>query len=447
MKKMIFTTAAFALVVVSSIALAPTKTEAFPAFARQTGAACLSCHFQTFPALTPFGRAFMMGSFTDVGDQALIEDEGLSIPAVLNASFEVRGGAVNTDVTGQSSTTVYNIPDAARLFLAGRIGSNTGAIIMFTGGPLKPAMNMGPTPVWMLLNSWDVGDFKVGLGAHKSPWGGSNVMEVSNVFGHRGDKLGGQDITAITNAGFTKMTTGIGTWVGNDLGYVQFSLVAPASATTGVTNVGGSFGKLVRAVATLDVGGWDTLIGFGSVTGSAGKGDTSGGLTAVRVPMNLQFVDAQIQGDVGDMSLGIYGDWAHAKGKTSTTGSGNFYGGGLAQTTAASGAFSLNTTTGAITQAVAATTTGTNTIGSKFDAYSIRAELEPINRVLVGIGYGYQKHTAPAGDVTNKIFHLAATYKIYQNFDLNVVYNSEKLTTGGVAETTRTTIVEVDALM
>ncbi|MDQ6957798.1 MAG: hypothetical protein Q9M24_01655, partial [Mariprofundaceae bacterium] len=346
MKKMILTTAAFALVAVSSIALAPTKAEAFPAFARQTGASCLSCHFQTFPALNAFGRAFMMGSFTDVGDQALVEDDNLSIPAVLNASFEVRAGATNTDVTGQASTTTYNIPDAARLFVAGRIGSNTGAIIMFTGGQNKMPngvdMNMGPTPVWMLLNSWDVGDFKIGLGAHKSPWGGSNVMEVSNVFGHRSDKLGGQDLSAITNAGFTKMTTGIGAWIGNDLGYIQFSLVAPAAATTGNTNVGGSFGKLVRVVATLDVGGWDTLIGFGSVTGSAGKGPSVviGGISpnqtldSTRVPMDIKFIDAQMQGDVGDMSVGVYGDWAHAKGKTSTANQGNFYGDSLGTNTA-----------------------------------------------------------------------------------------------------------------
>jgi hypothetical protein len=441
MKKMILTTAAFALVVVSSIALAPTKAEAFPAFARQTGASCLSCHFQTFPALNAFGRAFMMGSFTDVGDQALVEDDNLSIPAVLNASFEVRAGAVNTNTTGAPSTTAYNIPDAARLFVAGRIGSNTGAIIMFTGGQNKMAnnvnMNMAPTPVWMLLNSWDVGDFKVGLGAHKSPWGGSNIMEVSNVFGHRGDKLGGQDISAITNGGFTKMTTGIGAWIGNDLGIIQFSAVAPATLTTGFTNVGSSFGKLVRAVATLDVGGWDTLIGFGIVTGSAGKGPlqtvtvvnpNTSTLDSSRVPMNMQFIDAQIQGDVGDMSVGIYGDWAHAKGKTSTAGTGNFYGIG-----------------GAIAE-----TGARNDAGNKYDGFSIRAEVEPIDRVIVGIGYGYQKLTRPAGDITNKVFHLAATYKLYQNFDINILYNSEKLTdsmTAANTGTTRTTIIEFDALM
>ncbi len=421
MKKMLLTTAAFALVAVSGIALAPTQAVAFPAFARQTGAACLSCHFQTFPALNAFGRAFMMGSFTDVGDQALIEDDNLSIPAVLNASFEVRGGFTNTSSSGAaSSDTVFTIPDKARLFIAGRIGSNSGAIITFKGSS---------TPVWMLLNSWDVGDYKVGLGAHKSPWGGSNVMEVSNVFGHRGDKLGGQDITAITNAGFTQQTTGIGTWVGNDLGYILFSLVAPASMTTGGTNVGLNFGKLVRVVATLDVGGWDTLIGFGAVTGNAGKNNAgASGSVAARTPMRMQFVDAQMQGEIADMSVGVYGDWAHARGQTSADGTANFYGIGDAFDGIA-----------------------TNKAGNKYDGFSIRVEVEPLNRLIVGIGYGYQKLTrSVGGDLTNKVTHLAATYKIYQNFDVNVVYNNEKRSdalTASNNKTTRTTIVEVDALM
>jgi len=420
MKKMLLTTAAFALVAVSGIALVPTKAEAFPAFARQTGAACLSCHFQTFPALNAFGRAFMMGSFTDVGDQALVEDDNLSIPAVLNASFEVRGGATNTSSSGAApSDTTYTIPNNARLFLAGRIGSNSGAVIVFTG----------KTPVWMFLNSWDVGDFKVGLSAQKSPWGGSNIMEGSNVFGHRGDKLGGQDISATTNSGFTKQTTSIGTWIGNDLGVVQVALLAPASTTTGGTNVGLNFGKLIRAYATLDVGGWDTLVGFGYVTGTAGKANGgASGPAAARIPMSLNFVYAQAQGEVGDMSIGVYGDWPHAKGKTSSMGTGNFYG--------VSEAF----------EAVGAD----NVAGNKFDAFSIRADIEPIDRFLFGVGYAYQKMTRPGGDLTNKVFHLAATYKLYQNFDVNVVFNNEKLSDSivpGNSGTTRTTIVEVDALM
>jgi len=426
MKKMIFSAAAFALVAVSSIALAPTTAEAIPAFARQTGAGCMSCHFQNFVALNPFGRAFKMGSFTDVGDQALIEDDDLSIPAVLNATFVIRAEYANENKTGEASTGTYEIPKDAVLMLAGRIGSNSGAFVEFDGGAAN----------WQFLNSFDVSGFKVGIGAHKSGFGGSGVLELSNVFGQHGGKLGGKNISAIQNAGFTQDTTGIGAWVGNDLGYVQFALVAPAAATTGATNVGLSFGKLVRVVATLDVGGWDTLIGFGSVTGNAGKGDTAGNLAAVRVPMNMQFVDLQAQGELGHMSVGVYADWAHAKGETSAapnvgiaTGSGNFYGSIVDE----------------------AGNTVANTAGKKFDAFSIRGEIEPIERVLLGIGYGYkQLSQGVPGDITVKTFHLAATYIVYQNMELNVVFDSAKLndpTAALASSTTRTVVLEVEALM
>jgi len=63
MKYMLFSSAAFAHVAVSGVMLAPTTASAIPAFARQTGAACYSCHFQAFPAIKAFGRAFTMGSF------------------------------------------------------------------------------------------------------------------------------------------------------------------------------------------------------------------------------------------------------------------------------------------------------------------------------------------------------------------------------------------------
>ncbi|MDQ6981793.1 MAG: hypothetical protein Q9M08_02135, partial [Mariprofundus sp.] len=257
MKKILLSAAAFAVVAVSAVAVAPTTSEAVPAFARQTGAACLSCHFQTFPAINSFGRAFKMGSFTDVGDQALIEDEHLSIPAVLNATFVLRAQVTNTSATGISSGTTYNIPADAVLMLAGRVGTNSGAFVEFDGGAAN----------WQLINSFDVGDFKVGIGAHNTGFGGSGVLEVSNVFGQHGGKLNGKGISAIQAAGFAQQTTGIGAWVGSDLGYIQFSLIAPGGATADNVNVGLNFGKLVRAVATLDVGGFDTLIGFGSVSG------------------------------------------------------------------------------------------------------------------------------------------------------------------------------------
>ncbi len=134
------------------------------------------------------------------------------------------------------------------------------------------------------------------------------------------------------------------------------------------------------------------------------------------------------------MSVGVYADWAHAKGETSAntgglTGVGNFYGSIVDE----------------------AGNTVANTAGKKFDAFSIRGEIEPIERVLLGIGYGYKQLSQGApGDITVKTFHLAATYIVYQNMELNVVFDSAKLndpTAALASSTTRTVVLEVEALM
>jgi len=430
MKKMIFSAAAFALVAASSIALAPTTASAIPAFARQTGAACLSCHFQEVPALKPFGRAFKMGSFTDVGDQALIEDDSLSIPAVLNASMVVRmkvqhvSGGLATD----ASTTTYEIPADANFLVAGRIGSNTGAFVEFGGGSGDTGTGFNN---FQLMNSWDVGGFKVGLGFADDSFGGSSVMEVSNVFGQHSGAVGGLgDVSAINNSGFTNSISQIGAWIGNDLGYVQFALIAPggsagwagsgASATQATVNVSTKLAKLVRVVATLDVGGWDTLVGVGFVTGKVGK---QGGrpnhdpvISGVTTDseMNLVFVDGQIQGDVGDMSLGVYADYAHANGKNN----GNLLG---AQDSATAPVTGSAANALGITQVLG--------INQSFDAYSIRATLEPITGITVGAGYGYRKTT---DDITtnnqpkHQVFSIAGSYQLYQNSIISINFTNDK---------------------
>ena len=85
MKKILFSLATAALLIVGSFII-PQSSEAVPAFARQTGLACNSCHFQHFPTLNQFGRAFKAGGYTMVGGQSMVEGDLLSMPSVLNAS-------------------------------------------------------------------------------------------------------------------------------------------------------------------------------------------------------------------------------------------------------------------------------------------------------------------------------------------------------------------------
>ncbi|MDQ6991816.1 MAG: hypothetical protein Q9M11_08830 [Mariprofundaceae bacterium] len=419
MKKTLLSAAAFATVAVSAVAIAPTTSEAIPAFARQTGAACLSCHFQTFPALNSFGRAFKQGSFTDVGDQALVEDDNLSIPAVMNATIVIRGNIQKT--TG--SKAVYNIPLETPILVAGRVGTNSGFFVEFANGGTGGPVSVGN---WQFLNSFDMGDLKVGLGAHNSAFGGSAVLETSNVFGQHSGKLGGVNLSAINTVGFTAPSLAIAGWVGNETFDVQAGLIAPSAAQG--APIGGSLGQIIRAHYFMDVAGFDTMIGAGIVAGNAktyGTTVLTQNTTASVSAMDLKFVDFQMQGDLNDdMSLGIYGDFATTADKSvvapvaggvATT---NFYGG-----------------------------------AGKYTGFSLRAELKPVHNMGFGVGFSQSTATptvvAPAVAVATKTntFQVAAFYEVYQNFELNLIYNSAKAKTGILSKTTTTTTLEFEALL
>ncbi|MGC2047137.1 MAG: hypothetical protein WA635_00785, partial [Gallionella sp.] len=85
--------------VLGAIAFAP-EASAIPSFARQTGMACSACHFQSFPILTKFGKAFKRSGFTMMGAQGKVEgDQGLSIPDTLNMSVLMKARYKKTNGT------------------------------------------------------------------------------------------------------------------------------------------------------------------------------------------------------------------------------------------------------------------------------------------------------------------------------------------------------------
>src|ERR1035437_6057838 len=95
MNKIIF----FLASVIAAVTFA-SEASALPVFARQTGMECAACHFQHFPMLTAFGRAFKSGAFSMVGAQGQVEGDNLSIPVVLNAAVLTTAGYVKTNATG-----------------------------------------------------------------------------------------------------------------------------------------------------------------------------------------------------------------------------------------------------------------------------------------------------------------------------------------------------------
>src|SRR6185312_2291440 len=107
------------------LAFAATPAEAVPAFARQTGQACVACHV-SFPELTPYGRMFKLSGYTIGQRQAL----------PVAAMVQVGDTHVKNNKDDQGNAIVPKTDQlafsAVSLFLAGKATDNLGAFIQWT---------------------------------------------------------------------------------------------------------------------------------------------------------------------------------------------------------------------------------------------------------------------------------------------------------------------------
>lgn len=120
------------LIATSLLFLLPRPAQAVPAFASQTGLACTACHVGGFgPQLTPFGRAFKITGYTQRGGQGW--ESYVPFSAMAMTSFTHVGRDYPADAVPQHYN-VNNNPslDQVSGFIAGGIGSHTGAFIQMT---------------------------------------------------------------------------------------------------------------------------------------------------------------------------------------------------------------------------------------------------------------------------------------------------------------------------
>src|SRR3989337_742017 len=132
MRQKICMVGALLFFIISVFVFSVPDAEAVPAFARQTGLSCSTCHFQHFTALNAFGRSFKSGGYTMVGGQSMVEGDMLSMPAVLNASlvtkirYQKTNGDDDTEATNDGQ---IQFPDDAALLLGGRVGEHIGFLL------------------------------------------------------------------------------------------------------------------------------------------------------------------------------------------------------------------------------------------------------------------------------------------------------------------------------
>ncbi len=244
----------------------PDEGAAVPSFARQTGNPCFACHFQHIPKLNSFGRAFKLGGYTDASVD-LIEDDNLSIPAVMPVSVVVKLRYQVADQREDSQPDKrgkergeFQIPDEAAIWIGGRIAENWGYAVEWPGGWASGKV----------VYSAPVGGGNAGVSIYSTdalgPFFGmelfnTGVLRSIRMLEHRREYSPAQNIGIGTGA-----AQGISLFFGNEMMFASVGLWGPAFEHV---DTGLDLSTLYRLAITPTIGDdWDTMIG---IFGTAGK--------------------------------------------------------------------------------------------------------------------------------------------------------------------------------
>jgi hypothetical protein len=416
MKKIVLSIAG----VMAIAAFAP-EASALPLFARQTGMACSACHFQHFPLLNGFGRAFKSAGYTMMGAQGKIEGEELEIPNVLNL-------AIFTTVAYQSQSNNNAVGNVAGN-VAGNAGpaskwlvpSSGGELSLFAGGRISEfagfltelGMNNGvgaaAVPVAAsakLALLFPVGDARVGFVAHTSNnQGVAYSFEVLNTGAANTHKMMGnagasqQHVRAAYAAQYLNTATaatGISLVGNNSMGFVnigRYELAGNATATGGGANTMPL--TYARVAGTFDLAGFDSAVG---IQGFSGSSNVTGSVTKATI------IDGQMQGELAGFTSGFYASYGRAPAVPV----------GVVGGVAAVGAFNSSTTVATSTFNVAAEM-------GLIPHGTVQLALRAAKRDGLNAGA-----TALTGASTNdNAILLGATYDLAQNMGISLHYTQQ----------------------
>jgi len=388
-----------------SAAIWAPQAQAIPAFARQVGMPCSACHYQHFPTLNSFGRAFKEGGFTMVGAESLVEGDGLSIPATLNLAFvtnlqytKTNGPTTNlTQVTkdsnnGQISMTQYS------LFMGGRVGTNIGfeGEVGLNGGAGLASVKIPFAQDWGSFKTLEVPFTTDGLGAAQGfeilSDGASNV----HVFNQ-------EDMNAVSAQQYIGTATpahGLALVAANDYGFVNFTKwgldsIAGNGGDVNGQSAGAPTADYLRAAWLGDVAGFDTGVGFqlwSGASAAANATDAAGNPLTPGVYGTKAFsVDGQMLGDLGSMPLTLIASYARAPVATGTD---------------PANVFNMGT--------------------ADRKSFNIGAELGVLPKTTVQLGYRNAKSGIADGGSTNasdNAIMLGATYSIALNVRAELTYS------------------------
>lgn len=304
-----------------------TESQAMATYARQTGKACTSCHFQSFPALNEYGRDFKAAGYTTLGNgqKSKAERNGFSITDVLNAGVVTKiryqksnGPTVNG--TNNTNDGELQFPDELLLMLGGRVSENIGVQVDLNLAGQK-AGSTGATHVvdgMKMPFLFDVGGVTAGVIPFTTAGQGvAYGFELLNTGAVRGQRImeARKTFSAQQYIGTGDAAQGIAAVASNSLFFTNLSMWSPRSVGD---KTGAPKASYFRLAVTPKLGGWDLGAGIQSWSGSATDANLA------NVETKAWAVDAQAQGKLGEMPLGVYLTHANAAG-TSAGSNKNFF--------------------------------------------------------------------------------------------------------------------------
>ena len=295
-----------------TIFIFPDKSYAVPAFARQMGMACSACHFQHYPELNAFGRAFKASGYTMIGGEKTIKGDLLSIPDVLNASLLVKIRYQKTngpDKTSGTNKGEFQIPDEAALLIGGRGGEHIG-FLLEAQLPEADNATFASFKVPFVYDAYDT-KFEVipfttdGAGAsYGFELLNTGAARMQRVLEHR------KEISAQQYIGTATAAEGIAFVVYRPEGHINYTAWAPYH----IDGKDVSMAHYVRLALTPSVNGWD--LGGGVQWWG---GTSSLGSTGEVYKTHAWAVDFQGQGMINHMPLGVYITYGNAEGSNNGT--------------------------------------------------------------------------------------------------------------------------------
>jgi hypothetical protein len=147
----------------------PRVAEAVPSFAEQTGQPCTMCHVGSFgPQLTPFGRAFKIGGYTQDGGSGWASKVPLSAMAI--------GSFTNTRQDQPVAPQHYDVNnnyslDQISIFVAGRVSEYNGGFVQLTYSPVNNTFHVDNTDLRPFTTDITMGkhDLRVGITINNNP--------------------------------------------------------------------------------------------------------------------------------------------------------------------------------------------------------------------------------------------------------------------------------------